>query len=71
MGDGFDQLGFGVAVLLGQIEVEDELVGVAHGGEGGHRDQASFLRVQLVAEPDLAEENVVGEADQGGREVTE
>ena len=52
---------------LARSRWKDELVGVAHGGEGGHRDQASFLRVQLVAEPDLAEENVVGEADQGGR----
>src|SRR5437763_4316023 len=39
VGDGFDELVFGVAVLLGEVDVEHELVGVAERSEGGDGDE--------------------------------
>src|SRR5581483_5859368 len=42
-GDGFDELVFAVAVLLGEVEVEHELVGVAERGERGDRHEAALL----------------------------
>src|SRR4051794_19780737 len=42
-GDRLDGLVFRVAVLLGEVEVEHELVGVAERGERGDGDEASLL----------------------------
>src|SRR4051812_7530392 len=42
--DRFDEFFLGGAVLLGQAEVVDELLGVAARGEGGDGDEAAFLR---------------------------
>src|SRR3954463_13912736 len=58
MGDGFDELVLGGAVLPGEVEVERELVGVAERGEGGDGDEAALLRCQLGALPHVAEEDV-------------
>src|SRR3954470_2760556 len=71
VGDRLDELFLRGAVLLGQAQVEDQLLGVPAGGQGGDRDQAALLRRQLRARPRLAEEHVVGEVHQRGREVAE
>src|SRR3954466_458613 len=71
MGDGFDELVFAVAVLLGEVEVVHELVGVAEGGERGDGHETALLGRQLGALPDLAEQHVVGEVNESGGEVTE
>ena len=71
VGDGFDQFGFGVPVAAGEVEVEHELIGVAERGEGGDGDQAAFLGGQFGTVPHLAEQDVVGEPDEGGGEVAE
>src|SRR4051794_10697668 len=60
VGDGFDELVLGVAVLLGEVEVEDELVGVACGGQCGDGDEAALLGRELGALPHLCEQDVVG-----------
>src|SRR5437763_5146662 len=60
MGDRFDELGFGVAVPLGEVEVEHELVGVAHRRKSSNGDQTAFLGGQVGALPHLAEQDVVG-----------
>src|SRR4051812_19215426 len=71
MGDRFDQLGFGGAVVLGEVEVEAQLVGVAERCERGDSDQAAFLAGQAGAFPHLAEQDVVGETDESWCEVAE
>src|SRR6266480_3996220 len=71
MGDRFDELFLAVAVLLGVVEVEHELVGVAARGERSDGDEAALLGRKLGALPDLAEEDVVSEPDESGGEVTE
>src|SRR5256885_16261682 len=43
MGDGFDELVFAVAVLLGEVEVEHELVGVAERGERGDGHETALF----------------------------
>src|SRR5437588_9646106 len=43
MGDRFDELLLAVAVLLGVVEVEHELVGVAARGERSDGDKAALL----------------------------
>src|SRR5437868_2060366 len=69
MGDGFDELFFAVAVLLGEVEVEHELVGVAYRGERDDGREAALLRRQLGALPDVSEQDVVGVTDESGCEV--
>src|SRR5438552_4127511 len=71
VGDRFDELVFGRAVALREIEVEDELFGAAAGGEAGDGDQAALLRRQLWTGPHLSEEDVVSEPDQRRGEVAE
>src|SRR3954447_8797793 len=69
--DGLDEFGLGEAVLLGQGEVVAELFGVPAGGEGRDREQAAFLRGELGAGPDLAEQDVVRQTHQLGGELAE
>src|SRR4051794_32165207 len=57
--------------LLGQAEVVGQLLGVRAGGEGRDREQAAFLRGELLAGPDLAEQDVVGQTHQLGGELAE
>src|SRR2546423_6544026 len=71
MRDRFDELRFGVAVLFGEVEVEHELVGVAHRRERSDGDQAALFRGQLGALPYVAEQDVIGVANEGRGEVTE
>src|SRR6266487_749146 len=71
MGDRFDELLLAVPVLLGVVEVEYELVGVAARGERSDGDEAALLGRKVGALPDLAEEDVVSEPDESGGEVTE
>jgi hypothetical protein len=68
MGDRFDQLGLGGPVGLGELEAEPQLVGVAERGDG---DQTAVLARQVGAFPHLAEQDVVGEPDEGWGEVAE
>src|SRR3954470_22221160 len=71
MGDGFDELVFAVAVLLREVEMEHELVGVAERGERGDGHETALLGRQFGALPHLTEQHVVGEANEGGGEATE
>src|SRR3954452_23485404 len=71
VGDRLDQLLLGRAVVLRELPVEGELLGVPAGGQRGDRDEAAFLRRQLRALPRLTEEHVVGEVHQRGGEVAE
>src|SRR2546423_9060433 len=67
--DRLDKFLLGGAVLLGEAEVEQELFGVAAGGQRGDRDQAAFLGRELRTCPRLSEQHVVGEVHQRGGEV--
>jgi hypothetical protein len=55
----------------GEAQVVGELPGVPGGGQRRDRDQAPVPGRQLRAGPHLAEQHVIGEADQAGGEVTE
>src|SRR3954452_11014254 len=69
--EGLDQLLLGRAVVLRELQVVRELLGVPAGGERGDGDQAALLRRQLRPRPRLAEEHVVREVHQRGSEVAE
>jgi len=69
--DRFDEFLLGRAVLLGQPEVVDELFGVPARGQGRHGEEAALFRRQPGTRPDLSEQDILGEAHEGGREVTE
>src|SRR3954468_7953789 len=58
VGDGLDQLFLGGAVVLGELQVEGELLGVAAGEQCGDGDQAAVARRQLRSLPRVAEEHV-------------
>jgi hypothetical protein len=59
VGDGFDELLLGHAVLNGLAEVEAELFGVAAGGEHGHGDEAAVTGGKLGPVPDVLGEHIV------------
>ena len=69
MGDGLDESLFGGAFSFDVIEVECQLFGGASGNQDGHGDQAAITRRELRANPDSAEENIIGVADQCGSKV--
>ncbi|SFT96679.1 hypothetical protein SAMN04487915_106181 [Arthrobacter sp. ov118] len=71
MRDRLDELLFGGAVLLGEVEVEVQLLGVAAGKERGDGDDASVALGELGPLPHLVEEDTVGVVDQAWREVSE
>src|SRR6516225_12502751 len=71
VGDRLDELWLAGAVLFGQAEVVDELVGVPASGQRGDRDQAALFRRQLWPGPYLPEQHVIGEIRQRGREIAE
>src|SRR2546421_13115195 len=56
VGDRLDQLLLARAVLLGTVEVVDELLCAAAGDQARDRHEAAVLRGQLLALPDLSEE---------------
>jgi hypothetical protein len=56
---------------LARAEMEDELLGVAAGGEGRDGNEAAVLRRQFRAFPGLSEQDVVGVADEDRGEITE
>src|SRR4051812_41060395 len=71
MGDRLDDLGLGEPVLPTEPQVEGQLLGVAPGDQRRDRDEAAVARGQLAALPHVAEQDVVGERDQLGREVAQ
>src|SRR4051794_7062086 len=71
VGDGLDDLGLGEPVLLTELQVEGQLLGVAPGDQRRDRDEAAVAWGQLGALPHVAEQDVVGERDQLGREVAQ
>jgi len=71
VGDRLDKLLLDGAILLGQAEVEQELLGAPTRGQRRDGHEAALLRRQLGAVPDLAEQDVVGEASERRSEVTE
>src|SRR5262249_19287557 len=71
MRDRLDELLLARAVLLGQAEVVDELLGVTVSHEAGDCDEAAVLRRKLLARPDLPKQDVVREVHQRGGEIPE
>jgi hypothetical protein len=61
VGDGFDELLLGGAVVLRAAEVVGQLFGASAGEEAGDGDEAALLRGEFWASPALTEEDVVGE----------
>src|SRR6266545_1313532 len=69
--DRFDDLLLGDAVVACADEVWSELIGPVHGDQCTDRHQAPIARRQLRARPHVAEQHVVGELDELGREVAD
>src|SRR6266567_1254219 len=65
VGDGLDELLLGGAVVLGVLQMEGELLGVAAGSQRRDGDQTAVAWRQLRALPRLTEQDVVGEAQSG------
>src|SRR4051812_14600487 len=71
VGDGLDELFLGDAVLLGEGQVEVQLLDIAAGDEGSDGGQAPVALGEPGAFPDLVEEDLVGVVDEPGREISE
>jgi hypothetical protein len=69
VGDHFDELLLARFASLGEAKVMAELLGVSTSGQARDGDQAAFLWGQLATRPDLPEQDVVGEAEEGRGEV--
>src|SRR6478609_9093209 len=65
------QLYFGEAVLLGESQVPDDLLGTARGDEARDSDEAAVPPRQLRPLPDVTEQDAVGELDELRGEVAD
>src|SRR4029450_11400037 len=71
MGDEFEQLLLLDAVVDGALEVADLLLGAIERHQGGAGDQAAVTLGEAGPLPDVAEQHVVGQVDQLGRECAQ
>jgi hypothetical protein len=71
MGDQFEELVLRDAVVLSAHEMAAQLLGAIERDEGGDGDQAAVPLGEAWAFPDIAEQHLLGEIDQLGRERSE
>src|SRR5689334_8490852 len=69
MRDDLEQLLLGHAVVERALEMADLLLGAIERDQGGAGDQAAVALGKALALPDVAEQHVVREVDQLGREL--